>query len=301
MVEIITNGARVDEAGEGDLSAAIAYGNHDSTQAHHNLIVAEIFDDVRLGRAFALPRSMAGEIPGLHLSPMGVVVSPSKKRIIHDFLSFRSSPQASSVNADTAPDSAPPVELGRVLRDIIWRVLFLRQKFGTGVDIVISKVDMTDAFRQVRVQGAKSSVFGYSCEDLVIIDRCLDFGWTNSPGNYCLLTSALEHAHLQTSAGDATVTAEGWKATQHIDVIEPPVSPPPPSFPPGCRTPPGAGGGKADRFFIRFYVDDGILVEVRWFRNGKRCKQASGSCLCGSSFSSVRTTPPIRSSPVVPP
>ena len=77
VVEIITNGARVDVAGEGDLSSAIAYGNHNSTQAHHNLIVAKIFDDVRLSRAFALPRSMAGETPGLRLSPMGVVVSPS--------------------------------------------------------------------------------------------------------------------------------------------------------------------------------------------------------------------------------
>ena len=277
VVKIITNEARVDVAREGDLSAAIAYGNHNSTQAHHNLNVGKIFDDVRLGRAFASPRSMACAIPGLRLSPMGIVVSPSKRRIIHD-LSFRFSPQASSVNADTVPESAPPVEIGRVLRDIICRVLFLRQKFGTGVDIVLSKVDMTDAFRKVRVQGARSAVFGYSCEGFVIIYRCLEFGWINSPEELCLLTSALEYAHLQTSAGDATVIDGGWKATQHIDVIDPPVSSPPPSFPPGCRTPPGAGGGKADRFFIRLYVDDGNLVEIRWFRNGKRCKQASGSC-----------------------
>lgn len=86
-------------------------------------------------------------VPGLRLSPMGVVVRPSKTRIIHD-LSFTSSTFAGSVNADTAVGSALDVELGRVLRDVVWRILFLRSKFGTSARIVMTKIDMTDAFRK---------------------------------------------------------------------------------------------------------------------------------------------------------
>lgn len=56
------------------------------------------------------------------MSPMGVVVSPKKIRINH-FLTFQFSPSASSVNADTDLVSASDVELGTVLRDVVWRIV----------------------------------------------------------------------------------------------------------------------------------------------------------------------------------
>ena len=57
VVQTVMGGARVELAGEGNC-------NHSSVRAHQKLIVANILGDVRLGRAFALPRGMAGEIPG---------------------------------------------------------------------------------------------------------------------------------------------------------------------------------------------------------------------------------------------
>ena len=96
LVTIATGGKRVEVTGEGDLAGALAYGNHSSVQTHNEFIVAKIFDDVRSGRAFALPRSVAVDIPGLRLSPLVVVASPRKIRLVHD-LSVCFSPEASSV------------------------------------------------------------------------------------------------------------------------------------------------------------------------------------------------------------
>ena len=66
-----------------------------------------------------------------------------------------------SVNADTDFAQAPLVELGRVLRIIIGRISYLRRRFGPHARIVLSKIDVTEAFRQVSVQWAGSPVFGY--------------------------------------------------------------------------------------------------------------------------------------------
>ena len=54
----------------------------------------------------------------------------------------------------------PPVELGRVLRNTIWRILYLRRRFGPRTRIVLSKIDVTVAFRQDSVQWAGVPVFG---------------------------------------------------------------------------------------------------------------------------------------------
>ena len=74
------------------------------------------------------------------------MVSPSKTRNIHD-LTFTSSQYARIVNAVTDFGQPPPVELGRVLRNIIERILYLRRRFGPRARIMLSKIDVTEAFR----------------------------------------------------------------------------------------------------------------------------------------------------------
>ena len=82
---------------------------------------------------FVFPRDSAAFIPGLRLFPLGVAVSPKKiknnekNRIIQD-LTFTMSPGANSINAITDFESAPKLGLGRVLRHIVWRGLFLRRE-----------------------------------------------------------------------------------------------------------------------------------------------------------------------------
>lgn len=111
-----------------------------------------------------------------------------------------------------------------------------------------------------------------------MINRRLEFGWTDSPGCFCLLTSAWEHAHAATSVADAVVTEQGRAAATHIEVAPPTTPGQPSTFPPGCVLSRESGGRRNDSFFIGFYVDDGIRVEIQWFPNGDRCKRASESC-----------------------
>ena len=64
------------------------------------------------------------------------------------------------VNENIDFSSAPTCELGHVLRDIIWHILYLRRRFGRGARIVLSEMDTKDAFRQVPVEVTRAPVFG---------------------------------------------------------------------------------------------------------------------------------------------
>ena len=100
--------------------------------------------------------------------------------------------------------------------------------------------------------------------ELVVADRRLQFGWRRSPGFFCLFSAALEHDHRHTSYDDAVVMEEGRTATEHVSVTPPKAPERPDSLPPGCWVPRGRGGGRRSSFFVLYYVDDGILVEVQW-------------------------------------
>ena len=133
-------------------------------------------------------------------------------------LMFWSSQYARSFNADTDFAQAPPVESGRVLRNIIRRILYLRRRFGPRARTVLRKIDVTEAFRQVSVQWAGAPVFGYVFRELVVADRRLQFGWRSSPGVFCLFSAALEHVHRHTSYDGAVVMEQGRTATDHVSV-----------------------------------------------------------------------------------
>ena len=121
-------------------------------------IANKIRDDVKFGRAFVFHREAAACIPRLLVSPLAVIKSSTKLRAVHD-LTLSSGPSMTGVNEDSDFSSASTCELGHVLRDIIWYVLYLRQRFGRGVRIVLSKMDVKDAFRQVPVEVTRAPVF----------------------------------------------------------------------------------------------------------------------------------------------
>ena len=100
LAAISEHGASVHVEGSTDTGATLAYSNHRSVAPHSDIILAKLFDDVRFGRSIIFARSEDNTIPNLRLSPLAVVVLPSKTRIIHD-LTCSSSQYACSVNADT--------------------------------------------------------------------------------------------------------------------------------------------------------------------------------------------------------
>ena len=222
LASIAAHGAPVHVYGLGDtnITAALEYGNHSNVTPYTRDLVNKIHEDVRFGRALVIPLRVANAILGLRLPPLAVVASTSRTRIIHD-LTFASSPSCHGVNADTDFATAPPCRRGHVLRDVVRRIAYLRRKVGVSARILLSKMDVKDAFRQVAVEWERSPTFGYVFRDLVVVDRRLQFGWRSSPGFWCLFASALEHSHVNTSFDDVVTTEAGREATAHVGVTQP--------------------------------------------------------------------------------
>ena len=150
LVRLAERGVPVRVASGGDLALALRYSNHSSADGFVDEINDKIRDDVKFGRAFVFSREAASCIPGLRVSPLAVIKSSTKLRVVHD-LTFSSGPSTIGVNEDTDFSSAPTCELGHVVRDIIWRILYLRHRFGRGARIVLSKMDVKDAFGKCKL------------------------------------------------------------------------------------------------------------------------------------------------------
>ena len=71
-------------------------------------------------------------------------------------------------------------------------------------------------------------------------------------------------------------TDSGREATRHV-IVRPPRESRASVLPPGYVAPPGRGGGADDSFFVRFYVDDGVSIEVQRYPSGDRCLCESAS------------------------
>ena len=100
------------------------------------------------------------------------------------------------------------------------------------------------------------------------------------------MASALEHAHTHSMFQGADVSPKGAAAVAHVE-ISPPRGVPVVSIPGDCGPVSGSGGNAGNYFFVRYYVDDGILFELQWWPDGRRCLRAVQSlasdhfCLLG--------------------
>ena len=56
----------------------------------------------------------------------------------------------------------------------------------------MSKADVSDAFRNVRVDPDKAHKFCYTVGELVVIDFRLTFGWSGLPGFWGVMSAAAE-------------------------------------------------------------------------------------------------------------
>ena len=96
-------------------------------------------------------------------------------------------------------------------------------------------------------------------------------------GSCAVCFQQLSNTVIATSYDDAAVMEQGSTATKHVSVTSPRATDRPAPLPPGCRAPRGRGGGRSSPFFVRYSVDDGILAEVQWWPDGRRCRHASAS------------------------
>lgn len=183
------------------------------------------------------------------------------------------------VNTDFT--QAPECLLGHVLFDIFSRIMFLRQLHGEVLDILLCRVDVKEAFRQIPVDPAGAPAFGYKMDDQVVVDLRCQFGWRSSPGFGSLRSSALEHSHNHTTFNSAVISPEGASAVQHVRVVPPSAGSRVVPARSDCHTISSTGGFAGSPFFVRYYVDDGILTEGRFFSDGRRCLRAVRSLASG--------------------
>ena len=99
---------------------------------------------------------------------------------------------------------------------IVKRVLGLLDEVGTCRRILIQKLDVKSAIRQVGVDPAKAANVGYGRREYLFIDLLLQFGWRGSPERWGMIASAISKAQRQTTkaelAGEMLLHKEGaWE------------------------------------------------------------------------------------------
>ena len=151
LASIAAHGAPVHVNGFGatDTAAALAYETHRSVSPYTGDIINKIHEDLRFGRAFVFPFRLVNEILGLRLSPLAVVESTSATHIIHD-LTFATSPSCHGVNAETVA-TAPHVNRIMCCK-MLYGVFCFCGENAVSVRIVLSEMDVEDAFRHVAVE-----------------------------------------------------------------------------------------------------------------------------------------------------
>ena len=76
------------------------------------------------------------------------------------------------------------------------------------------------------------------------------------------MRAALDHAHTHSAVQDTGVSSQGAAAVEHAE-LAPSLWVPVKSLPRDCRPVPGRRGNTGSYLFVRYYVDDSILVEVQ--------------------------------------
>ena len=125
--------------------------------------------EIRRQKCLVKQKSAAPEIPNLSLSPLAAVVTP-KVRIIND-LSFDEQGQGKKggLNGETDPDIVPQCLCAHALPKFRDELVALRKKLPVE-RILISKADVADAFKNVRVAPAQAHNVHSTVGDLVVID-----------------------------------------------------------------------------------------------------------------------------------
>ncbi|CAB1102718.1 unnamed protein product [Ectocarpus sp. CCAP 1310/34] len=155
--------------------------------------------------------------------------------------------------------------------------VFPREAAAQIVGTRVSPMTVAVSTSKVSVDVKESPKFSYVFEDLVIVDRCLQFGWTSSPALWGVCASAVEHAHNNTTVTSAVITSEGRDATSHVCVEPRRENEVRGRLPPEYVFPRDSGGMIRNNFWVRTYVDDALFVELESFLEGRRCLRATRS------------------------
>lgn len=230
---------------ETQLLRAIARGAHPSCKEHHEFLQTEFSDMIRKSQWVVLPYSVAKTLPGLRLSPPGVIDQRDRRpRWVGDYSFY-------DVNADTVPLAArESMQFGSALERFLREILLADPAFGP---VYLAKTDCSDGFYRIHLAPDDIPKLGLLFphptlgggnnpeEQLVALPLVLPMGWTLSPPVFCTATETVAdvtNSAIQAGAPHVPHPLEDLAATldQPIPLLSNSVGPNP------SQEPPKAGG-----------------------------------------------------------
>jgi hypothetical protein len=193
----------------------------------------EFADMIEAGQWIALPYAAVRHLPGLQLSPTGVVPQRDRRpRVIVDYT-------FSGVNQHTYALAADSLQFGHAFLQILQQLHRADTRDDT---IYLSKTDIADAFMRVGIWAPTIPIRGALLpilpveEPLVAFPLILPMGWVESPQYLCAVSETIaDIANMRLQANDASVPTHRLEAfansrpetmAQSGTALEPTICPP---------------------------------------------------------------------------
>ncbi|KAL3823338.1 hypothetical protein ACHAXA_010473, partial [Cyclostephanos tholiformis] len=205
---------------------ALARGPHKSCQDHLSFLQDEFVNMIHKGQWIVLPYSAVRDLPGLRVSPPGVVPQREcRPRWICDY-------SWSQVNDDTLPLAAiESMQFGHALDRILREILLADPAQGP---IYLLKLDISDGFYRIGLAVDDIPKLGVAFpalphhETLIAFPLVLPMGWTNSPPIFSTATETI--ADLANTRLVAGATAQPHPLDDLAESIQS-IAPLPPTCP----------------------------------------------------------------------
>ena len=167
--------------------AAVARGPHPSAREYSAFLRGEMYQMCLRGQWVVLPYSLVRKMPGLRVSPPGVV--PQRERRPRTIVDYT----YSGVNPETVK-LAPPeaMQFGGTFYRLLHQIYFADPRWGP---VYLVKVDVADGFYQVWVAAGDIPKLGLAMpslpgedDPLIAFPLSLPMGWVESPPSFCTCT-----------------------------------------------------------------------------------------------------------------
>ena len=238
--------------------AAVARGPHKSARDERTFVLEEILDFCQQGYWIVLPYSEVRNLPGLRISPIGVVPQRDRRpRLIVDYT-------FSGVNADTVP-LAPKdaMQFGQALQRVMSKVVHADARYGP---VHLAKIDIADGFYRVWLQITDIPKLGVALpgtqpDPLIAFPLALPMGWLESPPYFTAFTETAcdlankELRHRTRRTRSTMHRLEAVAATPPAVIVAAQISGEAPA-PPRLRSP----TGRPPLAATDVYVDDFLLM-----------------------------------------
>jgi len=187
--------------------AALKRGPHPSCSKHIEFLEEEFVDMMNKGQWVVLPYSVAKTLPGLRLSPPGVIDQRDRRpRWVGDYSFY-------GINKETVPLAATEsMQFGTAFERFLRELLLADPALGP---IYLSKTDVSDGFYRIDIAPADVPKLGLLFpqegsvkpdDQLVALPLVLPMGWTLSPPVFTTATETVaDITNAAINAGDPFV------------------------------------------------------------------------------------------------